>query len=200
MTSTTSALITLAVARVREALAAVGDLDRRAATPCAEFDFAALTDHVVGTTAALGRVGRGEALDAEDPWGAHTRVWPDWRDPLDANLAALARAWSEPSAWAGTVNTGGGDLPAGSIGEMAYAEVLLHGWDVTCAAGRPLTVDGPEVEELLRIIVATAELGRQMGAYGVEVVVPETADAFLRALGLAGRDPSWRPPGAREES
>jgi len=42
------------------------------------------------------------------------------------------------------------------------------------------------------IVSETAEMGRQMGVYGAEVPVPSEATAFDRALGLAGRNPSWR--------
>ncbi|CAN5659969.1 hypothetical protein BH18ACT7_BH18ACT7_03110 [soil metagenome] len=48
-------------------------------------------------------------------------------------------------------------------------------------------------EASLRVVTETAELGRQMGAYGPEVPVSPDATAFDRALGLAGRDPNWRP-------
>lgn len=189
-------LMPSAVAAVRDLLASLGEVDGATPTPCTDFDFETLTNHVVGTTGAMVRVGRGESLDAKDPWGSATRAWPGWRDGLDANLDALARAWSRPQAWEGMVDAGGSQMPAAVIGEMAYVEVLLHGWDLARSAGRTLSVPGPEAAELKRIAAETAELGRQMGAYGEEVPVPVRADDFARGLGIVGRDPAWQPPAA----
>ncbi|MBA3250347.1 MAG: hypothetical protein H0T66_08615 [Geodermatophilaceae bacterium] len=56
-----------------------------------------------------------------------------------------------------------------------------------------MQVDPDTAEAALRVVTETAELGRQMGAYGPEVPVSPDATAFDRALGLAGRDPNWRP-------
>jgi hypothetical protein len=77
------------------------------------------------------------------------------------------------------------------IGEMAMAEVLLHGWDLARATGQPLSVPDEVGRELRRSIEETAGLGRSMGAYGEEVRVGDERPEFERALGASGRDPGW---------
>ncbi|MET1008177.1 MAG: TIGR03086 family metal-binding protein [Propionibacteriaceae bacterium] len=163
-------------------------------TPCTDFALRELINHFIGTTAALARVGRREALDSEDPYGASQNPSAgDWQTQLATNLDQLASVWAESQAWEGTVDMGGGDMPATMIGEMALAEILLHGWDLARASDQRLTVSDEVGKELLRSIEETGELGRQMGAYGPEVAVDEKAGAFERALAASGRDPGWSP-------
>ncbi len=163
-------------------------------TPCADFDLRTLVNHALGTTTALARLARKESLDPDDPWGSRTDdAGGDWPGRLADRLEATAVAWDDPAAWVGSIDLGGGEQPASVIGEMAFVEVLVHGWDVTRAAGqRPEITDEVGVE-LLRAVGASVELGRKMGAYGPEVEVPSDASDFDKALGLAGRDPSWSP-------
>jgi hypothetical protein len=44
--------------------------------------------------------------------------------------------------------------------------------------------------QLLRCVAETADLGRQVGAYGAKVPVADNASDFAKALGLAGRNPN----------
>lgn len=161
-------------------------------TPCSGFDLRALVDHVAGTTGALARAGSGQALDPEDPWGGRTTVTDgDWSAALATNLDAIAAGWSRPVAWNGVVDTGGQEMPAQMIGEMALIEVMVHGWDLARATGQDLVVSPELGGEVRRVVEETAELGRQMEAYGPEVTVTGPVTDFERALTLAGRDPHW---------
>jgi len=164
-----------------------------AATPCTELDLKGLVNHFTGTTAALARVGDRLPLDPDDPYGSQQDPSRgDWRQVLAGNVTAVARAWERPEAWDGTVEMGGPPMPAPMIGEMALAEILLHGWDLARATGQQLSVSDEVGSELLRAIEETAELGRTMGAYGPEVSVDRQATPFERALGASGRDPRWQ--------
>lgn len=90
------------------------------------------------------------------------------------------------------MQAGDQEMPAPMIGDMAFVEALAHGWDLARATGQELVVPAPVAAELRRILEATGEMGRSMGAYGDEVTV--TGDGDLAwALGQAGRDPSWSP-------
>ena len=161
-------------------------------TPCTDFDLKTLVNHFVGTTAALTRVGLRTPLDADDPYGSgQDPSKGDWPTQLSSNVEGLARAWSDPQAWEGAVDMGGMEMPATMVGEMAMAEILLHGWDLARATGQQLTIPDDAALELRRSIEETAELGRKMGAYGDEVRVAHDATEFDRALGASGRDPSW---------
>src|SRR5690348_2901517 len=112
-------------------------------TPCTDFDLATLVNHALGTTTALAGLARKEALDPDDPWGSRTNdTGGNWPARLADRLEATAAAWDDPAAWEGTVDLGGGEQPAATIGEMAFVEVMLHGWDVARAGGVRPQVDG----------------------------------------------------------
>jgi uncharacterized protein (TIGR03086 family) len=169
------------------------DTELSAATPCADFDLASLVNHALGTTAALARVADKQPLDPDDAWGGKTDAAgrPDWPQRLADQLIATAAAWDDESAWQGSVDLGGAEQPASMIGEMAFVEVMMHGWDVASAAGAAPDVPDAVGDELLTAVTSSAELGRRMKAYGPEVDVPDSASSFERALAVAGRDPRW---------
>ena len=73
---------------------------------------------------------------------------------------------------------------------MALIEVLLHGWDVARATDQQVDVSDALGAELLPCVAETADLGRQVGAYGTKVPVADNASDFAKALGLAGRSPN----------
>lgn len=162
------------------------------ATPCPDYDIRGLVNHFAGTTAWLERMGRRIAADADDPFGTKQDVTTgDWQRLLVERVRAVGAAWADPAAWQGSIE--GASMPPPFIGEMALVELLFHGWDLAVATGQHLQVDPAAAAAALRVVAETAEMGRQMGAYGAEVPVPADATAFDRALGLAGRDPNWRP-------
>src|SRR6476646_11802655 len=101
-------------------------------TPCTDFDLETLVNHALGTTGALARLASKQDLDPTDPWGSRTDAAgsDDWPNLLADQLQATAAAWDAPAAWEGNLDVGGGAQPAAAIGEMAFVEVMMHGWDV----------------------------------------------------------------------
>lgn len=171
--------------------AGAAELDR--ATPCSEFELGKLVNHFAGTTAALTRAGRRIALDPDDPYGSKQDITTeDWSELLAANVTALADAWTDPSAWEGTVDLGNGPMPAETIGDMVLAELLLHGWDLSKSIGLTLAVPPDLGDELAKVVEPTSEMGRQYGTYGPLVELPPGAPGFDRALAMSGRDPAWQ--------
>jgi uncharacterized protein (TIGR03086 family) len=178
-------------AALDDAVTAPG-VDLAAPTPCAELDLRTLVEHLVGTTTALARLGLGEPLDPDDPWGGgQGSADADWGGRLVRNLEAIGRGWSRPEAWSGEAWVGRSAMPRPMLGEMVLVEVAAHGWDVARALGRTVELPPEAADAVLRAACSTAELGRRMGAYGPEVPVPVDAPALARALGQVGRDPGW---------
>ena len=150
-------------------LRALPETDWSTPTPCSDCDLGTLAQHVVGTTAGMIKVGRRDPFDPENLWSGPRVDQGDWAEVLAGNLEALAAAWSEDDAWRGTVQVGG-EMPAATIGDMAYAEILLHGWDIAQACGAQLSVSPPVAAALRRTVSETAELGRRMHAYADPVI------------------------------
>jgi uncharacterized protein (TIGR03086 family) len=179
-------------AAVAAALSDPGDVDLAARTPCADFDLRTLVEHFVGTSGAMARLGLGEELDPDDPWGGGTGAADgDWAGRLRANLDAVGRGWARPEAWEGEATVGGTAMPRPMLGRMALVEVAAHGWDVARTLGRTVELEPGTAAAVEEAVASTAGLGRQMGAYGPEVGVGDDATALDRALAGAGRDPAW---------
>ena len=155
-----------------------------APTPCTEFDVRGLLDHLVHWGPALARASR-HSDGVPRPGG----------DPLERQIELVVAGWSVPDAWQGMTTMGGPhELPAPMIGAMAIGEVVVHGWDLARATGQAVSWDETLLDFLHDEVARTAELGREMQAYGAEVPVPKNAPVLDRMLGLTGRDPHWTPP------
>src|SRR5262249_17737316 len=111
----------------------------------------------------------------------------------------LVDAWRDPAAWEGMSEAAGLPMPAEAVGLIVLDELVLHGWDLARATGQPFQCDPAStaaVLEFTRISALPEQAAGRGGLFGPVVAVPEDAPAFDRALGLAGRDPAWRPPTA----
>ena len=89
---------------------------------------------------------------------------------------------------------GGVTMPAEVMGAVALDEVVLHGWTSHARTGQELVLDPASTHAVLAFTETSArpenEAGRA-GVFGPVVPVPADAPPLDRALGYAGRDPSW---------
>lgn len=115
----------------------------------------------------------------------------DWAAALESHLDCTAAAWKEPTAWEGITQMDGMELPASLVGGMLVGELVVHGWDIARASGQEPVWEDELLTYLHAQVAATAAQGREMGVYGPEVPVPDSASILDRILGLTGRDPSW---------
>jgi len=166
--------------------------EMNAATPCPDFDVRAVANHMLGTIEAFRRVGTGEPLDPQNPWGTSgANIREQWRDDLSQKLKDYAAAWSRPEAWEGDAMDGA--MPRQVIGDMGLVEVMLHGWDLAKGSGQDVEYDDAAVDLAIEILEVIGEQGRAGGAFGPEVEVSGDASPFARMLAKSGRDPEWTP-------
>lgn len=183
-----------AAQRLAHLIGATADeaLDRP--TPCEKYTVGDLLDHVAGSVAAFTAAAAKDPLPG-GPSGDAANLGADWRTRIPANLSALAGAWDDPSAWTGMTAAGGVDLPGEVAGVIALDELVVHGWDLAKAIGEPAGYDGPGLEAVFDRM-RQLRAGGAEGLFGPEVPIPDDASLFDRVLGVAGRDPDWRPSAA----
>jgi uncharacterized protein (TIGR03086 family) len=180
------------VASLQPVIYGVSAQEMGAPTPCPEYDVRTVANHMLGTIEAMRRVGAGEPLDPEDPWGTNgDNVREQWRDDLSQKLTEYANAWSQPDAWEGDAMDGA--MPKQLIGDMGFVEAMLHGWDLAKGSGQVVEYDDGAVEQALEILEVIGDQGRGGGAFGPEIEVPDDAEPFAKVLAKSGRDPEWTP-------
>ncbi|MFF5261558.1 TIGR03086 family metal-binding protein [Actinomadura viridis] len=167
-----------------------------APTPCPEWDVRGLINHLIfwtgrGETAARKRPPRPGVEERHD----FTRDG-DWAARYAEQALATAEAWRDEAAWEGVTSLSGdpnGGMPAVVIGGMLFSECVLHGWDLAVATGQDPALPDRLVRASYEQVASIAEMGREYGAFGEQVEVDASAPTLDRLLGLAGRDPRWKP-------
>jgi uncharacterized protein (TIGR03086 family) len=179
-----------ATTRLAGLLANLSDEQLSAPTPCELYPLAALLDHINGLSVAFtwAATKAPESRGNAGPSGDASRLPDDWRTRIPAQLAALAEAWTEPSAWAGMTRVGGVDLPAPAAAGFGLNEVVVHGWDLSRASGQPYDADSASVAACIGLL--SQGVARE-GIFGPKVEVADEASALDRLVGLTGRDPAW---------
>lgn len=145
-------------------------------TPCADWDVAALADHLVATPGRLLITMRGEQPDWSAPTPHVTEEWgPAFRGPADD----LIHAWHEA-----TEHGGADPSPAA----WQCAEVAAHTWDLATALGLPIDRLDPEPAELgLEFMRANLRDEQRGGAFGPEQAAPDGSGPYERLAAFAGR-------------
>lgn len=192
-----------AAAGVARLLPAIEDTQLTDPTPCPDFTVGDLLDHLLGlagefrdaaTKQTVVRAAAGEPA-GKGGQGSAEHLHPGWRTELPSRLSDLAAAWRDPAAWDGMTMAGGLDLPSGIAALVTVDELVMHGWDLAKGTGQELVVDEESLQACYRFTELTAAEGPEAraGLFGPIVAVPDDAPLLHRALGLAGRDPDWRP-------
>jgi uncharacterized protein (TIGR03086 family) len=163
----------------------------RLGTPCTDWDVHDLLNHLVGTL-ALGRALLGDVapevamgpgqlptddLVGDDPGGAYRR-----------GVAALLAAVDD-GAFARTHTTPLGEMPGAALAGFTVLDIVVHGWDLGRATGRPVAVDAALAEELLGFARQAFASQPRGGLLRPEVAVPAGAGPTERLVAFTGRTP-----------
>lgn len=152
-------------------------------TPCAQFDVARLTDHLLKSLEALGGMAGADVPDHADSG-----------DSVERRVIAVARpaldAWRQRGL-DGTVSFGGGEMPARNACAILALELLVHAWDYARAVGRDARAPEPLAEYVLGLAhrVIRPEVRGQAG-FDDPVEVPADADALTKLVAFTGRNPA----------
>ena len=187
---------TRAVARLVQG---VSDTQLDAPTPCTAYTVGDVAEHIAGLTRAFTAAARKEGISASQgppPLGDAGRLEPGWRDRVVADLADLADAWQDPSAYDGQTQAGGVDMSGAEAGTVALNELVVHGWDLARGTGQSYDVDDAAVSTCVEFGELFSGPGTEEmrgDAFGPVVEVPADATPLDRLVGLMGRDPNWAP-------
>ena len=122
------------------------------------------------------RIGAGRPSTPSDPWGTGgDNMHEGWRDELSDRLSGLADAWAGPEAFEGEAM--GGTMPRQMIGSMAFAEVVLHGWDLARGTGQQLVYDDEARRRALEVMGQIGEMGDPRARSGRGSTCPRTTPA-----------------------
>jgi uncharacterized protein (TIGR03086 family) len=184
---------------VADLVSALADDQLDAPTPCSEYSLGDLVDHVGGLSLAFTGAATKEtgAATAQGGSGDASRLGADWRVRIPRDLAGLAAAWSDPTAWTGMTRAGGVELPGAVAGVVALDELILHGWDIARASGQAYEPDPAALEAVhgfLAQLATPEQAGMRDAIFGPVVPVPDGAPLLDQVLALAGRDPAWTEP------
>jgi uncharacterized protein (TIGR03086 family) len=148
-------------------------------TPCEKFDVRDLIHHLEWVADLFESLGRAGPMVEQGPYTG------DFPERAERTLAV----WSRPEAWEGT--SPGRGLPMATLGQMYLVDLVVHGWELARATGQPYEPEPEAVARALDFTDQMVEMGRQRGAFGPPVPVPDDAPALDRLLGIVGRDPAW---------
>jgi uncharacterized protein (TIGR03086 family) len=182
-------LIKLATAPAIDVVKNIDPGQLGAQTPCTDFDVRKLLNHILFWGPSLAGSARKQAVSP--PAAAESEVDlvdEDWRAKVVALFEQFTESWSDPAAWEGDTKFGGPtEMPASLIGGMVVCEVIVHTTDLARATGQNPVWDNDLLDFAHGHLTATAQMGRDMGAFGPEVPVPDSAPMLARILGLTGR-------------
>jgi uncharacterized protein (TIGR03086 family) len=168
-------------------LAAVGDGQWHAPTPCADWDVRTLVNHLVNenrwvpellagkTVAEVGDAFDGDLL-GDDPEAAFT----------SSAQVAVAAASGE-GVLTRTTHLSFGDVPGAEYLSQVFADALIHRWDLARAIGADDRLDPELVEVCAGWFAEREDAYRRAGAIGPRLPVPDGADAQTRLLAAWGR-------------
>ena len=191
--------LTPAAVRMTDVLTGLRDDQLDLATPCPSYTVGDLLADVHGLSLAFAAAARKARSDLVEHAPGDDVLPPlpdDWRISIPAELATLAAAWAEDTAWTGMTRIAGADTPGEVCGLICLDELVVHGWDIARASGQGYTADEASLEGSLEVLGQFQEPGKEVppgSPFGKVVDVADDAPLLDRVVAFTGRDPAWTP-------
>ncbi len=148
-------------------------------TPCDDWDVRSLMNHMLDTQRYFAGAARGE--DVSPPLSTPPNLLGD--DPVqtfERSRAELLRTFAHPGVIEKT----------GPMLGIAFADQLLHGWDLAVATGQDMTMPEGLPAMAYGMIHGRFTDEQRTGVFKPEVTVPADASHQDRLLAYTGRQPA----------
>ena len=159
-------------------------------TPCTEWTVQKLIKHNLNVQTFLHTTLTGGQMDP----GEMSQVDGDL--PQEGGEAALKSITDKVISTANNMDlttivpTPFGEMPAGNFIMIPMFDMVIHRWDLASATGQNKSIDSSIAEICVGVLSPEAlEGGRQMGAFGPEIVIPSSGSIQDKLLGSVGRTP-----------
>jgi uncharacterized protein (TIGR03086 family) len=174
--------------KTTELLRSVASNQHGRATPCGDFDVAAVLNHI----AVWAQVFESSVNDTPLPFDPMTHtVTTDWADIFAASSARIidglrTKGFDRPMTMTSS------PLPGEFVVNMLLMEYIGHGWDLCRATGQASPYSDDEADAALTGAHAILQPQyRGTGMFEAEVIVPHNAAPMDRFVAFLGRDPGW---------
>jgi uncharacterized protein (TIGR03086 family) len=147
-------------------------------TPCDDWNVRTLMNHMLDTTHYFAGSARGE--DVSPPSPEPPQLLSD--DPV-ADFTRASADLMQTFGSPGVIEKTGPSLG------IAFADQLLHGWDLATATGQDATMPDGLAEAAYEMIHGRFTDDQRKGVFKPEVAVDPDASAQERLLAYAGRNP-----------
>ncbi|NDZ82525.1 TIGR03086 family protein [Streptomyces sp. SID10853] len=176
--------------RMTDVLAGVTDDRLTHATPCADYTVGDLINHIDEVACGFAALARKEHADADN--GADAGPAPlgrGWCEPVTAHVLALGASWADPAAWQGSTEAAGVELPNERWGRVALTEMVVHGWDLAVATGRPFGLPAATLQACLDHVADFVPRAPVPALWGPAADIPDDAPLLDRIIAITGRSP-----------
>jgi uncharacterized protein (TIGR03086 family) len=171
--------------RIIDLISGIANEQLSAPTPCTEYTVGDLIEHV--DLVAQGATALARCSEFPDTGCSHLES--DWQDTFVDHLHAVGEAWDDPKAWEGSGNVPGSDLSNATWGKITLTELVVHGWDIATAIGRPFDLPEQTLRACLDHVAVFVPNAPLPDLWGPPVEIPPDAALLVRILSVTGRAP-----------
>lgn len=155
------------------------------ATPCAEWDVAALLGHTIGVVGGIGGAVAGTAPGDPSAFVLADDAAAQFRTTADSTLAAWTAAGLD-----GETNIGAGPMPRQAAIGINLLDTATHSWDLARSTGQPEELPAELASMVLGVChtFVTDEI-RTFAGFDPAVAVADDASATVQLVAFLGRQP-----------